>query len=62
MFNDLKGKRALITGSTAGMGLAAARLFARYGARIGINSHNGAAEAVAELRSLGARLSSSRPI
>ncbi|CAH7359205.1 hypothetical protein VCHA49P381_50128 [Vibrio chagasii] len=38
MFNDLKGKRILITGSTAGMGLAAARIFAIYGAKIGINS------------------------
>lgn len=26
MFNDLKGKRILITGSTAGMGLATARI------------------------------------
>ncbi|PMH01748.1 SDR family NAD(P)-dependent oxidoreductase [Vibrio lentus] len=39
MFNDLKGKRILITGSTAGMGLATARIFAKYGAKIGINSH-----------------------
>ncbi|MEZ9159490.1 SDR family NAD(P)-dependent oxidoreductase [Vibrio lentus] len=38
MFNDLKGKRILITGSTAGMGLATARIFAKYGAKIGINS------------------------
>lgn len=38
MFNDLKGKRILITGSTAGMGLATARVFAKYGAKIGINS------------------------
>ncbi|MCK8080159.1 SDR family NAD(P)-dependent oxidoreductase [Vibrio sp. 1CM24A] len=38
MFYDLKGKRILITGSTAGMGLATARVFAKYGAKIGINS------------------------
>jgi 3-oxoacyl-[acyl-carrier protein] reductase len=56
VFNDLKGKRVLITGSTAGMGLAAARLFAKYGARVGVNSHidTGAAEAVAALQALGA--------
>lgn len=55
MFHDLKGKRVLITGSTMGMGLAAARLFAGYGARIGVNSHvdAGSAEAVAELDALG---------
>ncbi|MFA0413316.1 SDR family NAD(P)-dependent oxidoreductase [Vibrio renipiscarius] len=39
MFNDLKEKRVLITGSTAGMGLAAARIFAQHGAKVGINSH-----------------------
>lgn len=55
MFNDLKGKRVLITGSTAGMGLATARLFAKYGAKIGLNSHidAGSQEAVAELNALG---------
>lgn len=37
MFDDLKGKRVLITGSTAGIGLAAALAFAAQGARIGIN-------------------------
>lgn len=56
MFNDLKGKRVLITGSTAGMGLATARVFAKYGAKIGINSHLAGPEvdsAIAELKALG---------
>lgn len=56
MFNDLKGKRVLITGSTAGMGLAAARVFAKYGAKIGINSHQSGPDAdaaVTELTALG---------
>ncbi|MBD1388237.1 SDR family oxidoreductase [Neiella sp. HB171785] len=57
MFEDLKGKRVLITGSTAGMGLATAREFAKHGAKIGINSHmtEGSEEAVAELQELGAQ-------
>ncbi len=33
----LRGKRALVTGSTAGIGLAAARVLAREGARVTIN-------------------------
>lgn len=56
MFNDLKNKRVLITGSTAGMGLATARVFAKYGAKIGINSHIAGAEvesALTELKELG---------
>lgn len=37
MFNDLKGKRVLITGSSMGIGLAAAQAFAQCGAKVGLN-------------------------
>ena len=40
MFNDLKGKRVLITGSTSGMGLATARFFAQCGAKVGLNGRS----------------------
>ncbi|WP_070971254.1 SDR family NAD(P)-dependent oxidoreductase [Vibrio sonorensis] len=56
MFNDLKGKRVLITGSTAGMGLATAKVFAKFGAKVGLNSHQKGPEvesAIAELEALG---------
>ncbi len=59
MFNDLKNKRVLITGSTAGIGLAIAKAMAPYGAKIGVNAHvkDDAAEAVEILKSLGAEAS-----
>lgn len=56
MFQDLKGKRVLITGSTSGMGLAAARVFAKYGAKIGISGRQSSPKvtmAVDELVALG---------
>ncbi|MFA0382148.1 SDR family NAD(P)-dependent oxidoreductase [Vibrio sp. 10N.222.54.A3] len=56
MFNDLKGKRILITGSTGGMGLATARIFAKYGAKIGINSRASSPkvdDVLSELTALG---------
>lgn len=40
MFNDLAGKRILITGSTIGMGLAAAKLFVQLGAKVGLNGRS----------------------
>ena len=40
MFNDLNGRRVLITGSTAGIGLATAKAFAKCGAKVGLNSRS----------------------
>lgn len=51
----LKGRRALVTGSASGIGLATAGLLARSGARVAMNDLPGDAltRAVAQLRSAG---------
>jgi len=42
MLEDLKGRRILVTGSTSGIGLAAARLMLDQGAHVGFHGHQGA--------------------
>src|SRR5438552_11260188 len=57
MISDLKGKVVLITGSSTGIGAAAARAFARLGSRVIVhyNASREAAEGVAaEIQALGA--------
>ncbi len=56
MFSDLKNKRVLITGSTQGIGFAAAQAFARQGAKVGITSRkrdDQVASLLDQLRQLG---------
>ena len=56
MFDDLRGKRVLITGSSAGIGLAAAQAFARQGACVGLNARKepaGFDAVLAEMKSGG---------
>lgn len=57
MFSDLKNKKVLVTGSTQGIGLAAALAFAKQGAMVGINSRtldNHAKQAISQLEATGA--------
>ncbi len=58
MLHDLKGKRALITGSSTGIGAAVARELARLGVAVAVhgNKNAAAAEAVAtEIRGAGGK-------
>ncbi|MDX1503368.1 MAG: SDR family oxidoreductase [Thermoanaerobaculia bacterium] len=56
--SDLAGKVALVTGSSSGLGLAAARALAERGARVGISSRGGdkLERARAELEKAGAEV------
>src|SRR5690606_34251395 len=58
MLEDLRGKRALITGSSTGIGAAAAREFGRLGVAVAVHGNRNAeaAEAVAaEIRAAGGK-------
>src|SRR5512137_2855671 len=54
MMSDLKGKVVLITGSSTGIGAAAARAFGRAGARVAVHYHSSEAQARAVAADIGA--------
>ncbi|MFD1378454.1 SDR family NAD(P)-dependent oxidoreductase [Fodinicurvata halophila] len=63
-FDELRGKRILITGASTGIGAAVAHRMGAFGARVGVhyNASQEAAQAVAEeIGPPGARRSCSRP-
>ncbi|HEV2517041.1 MAG TPA: SDR family oxidoreductase [Devosia sp.] len=58
MLEDLKGKRALITGSSTGIGAAVAKELARLGASVAVHGNRNAASAeavAAEIRAAGSK-------
>lgn len=52
MFDDIKGKRVLITGATGGIGASMAELFAHHGARVGIHYRKNQKDAKALQKSI----------
>jgi 3-oxoacyl-[acyl-carrier protein] reductase len=56
MFDDIKGKKVLITGASSGIGAAAARAFAKKGAKVVIHYNSNETDAkalVAEIKAAG---------
>ncbi len=51
----LKGKTALVTGSTSGIGLGIAQALAQQGAHLILNGFGDAAAAVAQIQALGVK-------
>jgi len=52
IFEDIKGKRVLITGASGGIGASMAKLFAEYGACVGLHYNSGKVEAMKLLKQI----------